>query len=245
MLSANDRALYDWQLDLPGFGEAGQAVLRSSTALVSRVGGLGGPVAQALAAAGIGRLVLAHAGDLRLDDLNRQILMRHEDVGSPRVESARRTLAAFNPAIAVDPVPENVSDENAAELVARADIVFGCAPLFEERLRMNRECVRQRKPLVDCAMFSTEGRVIPIVPGRTPCLACLHPEIPPHWKRRFPVLGAVSALIGEIGALEGIKLLTGLGEVCLNRMIYVDTARMELQKIEISRRPDCAVCGSL
>lgn len=244
-LSELDRSLYAWQLDLPGFGEAGQERLRASTALISRVGGLGGPLALSLAAAGIGRLVLAHAGNLRLDDLNRQILMRYEGVGRPRVESLAATLRAFNPRVEVEAIPENVGEANAADLVARADIVFGAAPLFEERFRLNRECVRQGKPLIDCAMYGMEGQVIPILPGRTPCLACLYPELPEHWKRRFPVLGAVSALAANIGALEGIKWLAGVGEVGFNRLHYFDAARMRFRSVEIRRDPACAVCGFL
>ncbi len=240
-----DRATYEWQLDVPGLGEAGQAKLRGATALISRAGGLGGPLAFSLAAAGIGKLVIAHAGDLRHDDLNRQILMRHEGIGKPRVESLRATLAAFNPHIEIEAIPENVSDENAARLVEKADIVFGAAPLFEERFALNRECVRQGKPLIDAAMFSLEGQVMTIVPGQTPCLACLYPEIPPHWKRRFPVIGAVSALAANIAAMEGIKLLAGFGEVALNRMIYFDTATMRFQQIRIQRNPDCAVCQTI
>ncbi len=239
-----DRSLYEWQLDVPGFGEAGQAKLRASTALISRAGGLGGPLAFSLAAAGIGKLVIAHAGDLRLDDLNRQILMRHDGVGRPRVESLVATLRAFNPHVEVEAVPENIGEANAAALVGKADIVFGAAPLFEERFLMNRECVRQGKPLIDCAMFNLEGQVLPIVPGRTPCLACLYPEVPEHWQRRFPVIGAVSALAANIGAMEGIKLLAGFGEVALNRMIYFDTATMRFHQIQVRRNPDCRVCQS-
>lgn len=240
-----DRSIYEWQLDVPGFGEVGQAKLRNATALISRAGGLGGPLAFSLAAAGIGKLVIAHAGDLRFDDLNRQILMRHEGIRKPRVESIRATLAAFNPHIEVEAVPENISDENVAELVGKADIVFGAAPLFEERFALNRECVLRGKPLIDAAMFNLEGQVTPIVPGQTPCLACLYPEIPPHWKRRFPVIGAVSALAANIAAMEGIKWLAGFGEVALNRMIYFDTATMRFQQIQIQRSPGCAVCSSL
>ncbi|MCB1234623.1 MAG: HesA/MoeB/ThiF family protein [Verrucomicrobiae bacterium] len=240
-----DRSIYEWQLDLPGFGEAGQERLRNATALVSRVGGLGGPLALSLAAAGIGKLVLAHAGDLRLDDLNRQILMRHDGVGKPRVESLKATLRAFNPHIEVEAIPENVAESNAASLVGRADIVFGAAPLFEERFLLNRECVRQRKPLIDCAMYGLEGQVIPIVPGETPCLACLYPEVPEHWRRRFPVMGAVSALAANIGAMEGLKLLAGFGEVNLNRLLYFDTAAMRFQTVKIRRDPGCSVCGEI
>lgn len=244
-LSDRDREIYEWQLDVPGMGEEGQVKLRNTTALVSRIGGLGGPLALSLAAAGIGKLILVHGGELRLDDLNRQILMRHDHLGKSRVDAAAETLKAFNPHVEVETVAENFNEGNAAELVGRADIVFDAAPLFEERFLMNRECVAQEKPLIDCAMFNLEGQVIPIVPGETACLACLYPEVPPHWKRRFPVIGAVSALIANIGAMEGIKLIAGLSGVNLHRLIYFDTAAMKLRKVTIVRNPDCEVCGKL
>ncbi len=244
-LSDRDREIYEWQLDVPGLGEEGQVKLRNTTALVSRIGGLGGPLALSLAAAGIGKLILVHGGEIRPDDLNRQILMRHDHLGKSRVAAAAETLRTFNPHVEVETVAENFSEGNAAELVARADIVFDAAPLFEERFLMNRECVAQGKPLIDCAMYNMEGQVIPIVPGETPCLACLYPEVPAHWKRRFPVIGAVSALIANIGAMEGIKLIAGLSGVNLHRLIYFDTAAMKLRKVKISRNPECKVCAKL
>ncbi len=243
-LTEQDRAFYEWQLDVPGFGEAGQEKLRSATALVSRIGGLGGPLAFSLAAAGIGKLILVHGGDLKPGDLNRQILMHHGALDSSRAEAAKETLLRFNPHIEVEVVAENFTEQNANGLVARADVVFDCAPLFEERFLMNRECVRQSKPLIDCAMYNLEGQVIPIVPGETGCLACLYPEVPPHWQRRFPVIGAVSALIANIGALEGIKLLSGMPGVNLNQMIYFDASTMQIRKITLKKNPECKVCGS-
>jgi len=242
-LSVEDAETYAWQLEMPGFGAAEQAVLRNATALVSRVGGLGGPVAQALAAAGIGKLVLAHGGNLREDDLNRQILMSRNWLGRSRVECARETLRRFNPRIAVEAVDSNVTPENAAELVGKADLVFDCAPLFEERLLMNAACVAQDTPLVDCAMFGWEGQVIPIVPGKTPCLACLYPETPPHWKRRFPVIGAVSAVIGNLGVIEGIKLLAGMEGSRAGCLVHIDTRTMGMRTVKLKRRVDCVVCG--
>lgn len=244
-LSDRDREIYEWQLDVEGFGEEGQEKLRSTTALISRIGGLGGPLAFSLAAAGIGKLVLVHGGELRPDDLNRQILMRHDHLGKLRVDAAAQTLRNFNPHVEVETVAENFNEENAAGLVAKADIVFDAAPLFEERFLMNRECVAQGKPLIDCAMYHMEGQVIPIVPGETACLSCLYPEVPPHWKRRFPVFGAVSALIANIGAMEGIKLIAGLSGVNLHRLIYFDTSAMKLSKVNIKRNPSCEVCGEL
>ena len=111
-----------------------------------------------LAAAGVGKLVLAHAGNLRLDDLNRQLLMTTDWIGKPRVESAVRRLRELNPHVEIETVAENVSEANAADLVSRCDLVVGAAPLFTERLLLNREAVRQGKPLVDCAMYDLEGR---------------------------------------------------------------------------------------
>ena len=243
MLSEEDRAVYDWQLDVPGLGEAGQEKLRKTTALVSRIGGLGGPVALALAAAGIGKLILVHAGNLRKDDLNRQILMRWEGLGKPRVRSAEQTLRAFNPGIEVEAHDENFNEENAQRLVKGADLVFSCAPLFEERFLMNRECVRQDKPMVDCAMYNLDGHVLPILPGKTPCLACMFPESPPHWKRRFPVIGAVSALVANLGVMEGLKLVANFGTSNLGKMMLIDADRSGISKIAVNRRHDCTVCA--
>ena len=244
-LTEEERATYAWQFDVPDFGEAGQRKLKGASALVSRVGGLGGPLAQELAAAGIGKLVLAHAGNLKHSDLNRQILMTHDGLGKPRVTTAKRRLQDLNPRLEVVAVPENINEDNAAALVEQVDIVFDAAPLFCERFLMNRECVRQRKPLIDCAMFSLEGQVTTILPGQTPCLACIYPEDPPAWERQFPVFGAVSALAACIGAVEGIKLIAGMEPALAGKMLYYDTRHMSFQSVPIARRPACPVCGHL
>lgn len=244
-LTSEDRAIYEWQMWLEEIGEEGQRRLRSATALVSRVGGLGGPVAQQLAAAGLGRIILAHGGTLKPGDLNRQILMHHAGLGQPRVHQAAARLREFNPSIEIIAVEQNVTAENAADLVAQADIVFDCAPLFQERFLLNRESVRQRKPMIECAMFAMEAQVTALIPGATPCLACLYPEPPPGWKRQFPVLGAVSALAGALGAIEGIKLLLGQSSALAGKLLYCDTRVMNFMTIPIQRRPDCPVCGGI
>lgn len=244
-LSDLDKAIYEWQLSVPGFGEAGQKILKNSTALISRCGGLGGPLAFQLAAAGFGKLILAHGGNLKYSDLNRQILMRYDGLGKPRTESIEQTLKTFNPNIEVKTVSSNINEENAAPLVSESDIIFDAAPLFEERFLLNREAVKQNKPLIDAAMYNMEGQVIPILPGKTPCLQCLYPEIPKHWKRQFPVIGALSALIANIAALEGIKHLTGLGDVQTNKMIHFNALTMSMTKINLSRRKDCQICSSI
>ena len=242
-LTDAERAVYEWQLDVPGFGEAGQKKLKDATVLVSRVGGLGSVVAYELAAAGIGRLILAHAGDINPSDLNRQLLMTHDALGTSRVQSAERRLKELNPRLVIDAVPENISAANAARLVGDADVVVDCAPLFEERFAMNREAVAQGKPLVECAMYELQAQITTVLPDKTPCLACLHPEAPPAWKRRFPVFGAVSGTVGCLGAMEAIKVLSGLGEPLAGRLLTMDLRDMQFRVMTIKRRSDCPVCG--
>ena len=242
-LSDDDRAVYEWQLWVSGFGEEGQKRLKNASVLISRVGGVGGTVAYHLAAAGVGRLVLAHAGNVRPDDLNRQLLMTYASVGSPRMDIAPARLRELNPFVEVEAVAENVTDANVERLVGKVDLVMGCAPLFSERLALNREAVRQGKPLVDCAMYELEGQVTTILPGRSPCLACLYPEAPPGWRREFPVFGAVAGVIGSLGAMEAIKVLSGLGAPLASVLLLCDLRDMTFRRMAIHRRASCAVCG--
>jgi molybdopterin/thiamine biosynthesis adenylyltransferase len=242
-LTDEERALYQWQLWVQGFGEAGQERLKGSSVLVSRIGGVGGTVALYLAAAGVGRLVLAHAGNLRADDLNRQLLMSHARLGQSRVEQAALRLRELNPRLVVESVAENISERNVDGLVCSVDSVAGCAPLFEERLLMNRAAVRANKPLVDCAMYEMDAQLITVLPGKTACLACLYPTVPAAWKREFPVIGAVAGVIASLGALELIKVLAGFGEPLVNRMLLAELGTMDFRKVEVRRNPDCPVCG--
>jgi len=243
-LTEEEKAVYEWQMWVPGFGEAGQRRLRNASVLVSRCGGVGGAAALELAAAGVGRLVLAHGGALKPSDLNRQVLMTADWLGKPRVECAARRLRELNPRLEVVAAAENIGERNAQGLVAQADLVVDCAPLFEERFLLNREAVRQGKPFVECAMYELEARLMTCLPGATPCLACVYPEKPPYWKRQFPVFGAVSGMVGCMGAMEAIKVLTGLGQPMAGRMLVCDLRTMRFQAVAVKRDPHCPVCGS-
>ncbi len=243
-LTDEERAVYEWQMWTPDFGEAGQERLKGASVLISRCGGLGSVVAYELAAAGVGRLVIAHAGNVKPSDLNRQLLMTHAGLGKSRVESAARRLRELNPRLEVVPVDENLNDDNAGRLVGEVDLVVDCAPLFEERFLMNREAVRQGKTMVECAMYELEANITTIWPGRTPCLSCLFPEPPPTWKREFPVFGAVSGSVGCMGAMEAIKVLAGFGDPLYGKLLTYDLRTMQFRELAIRRDPDCAVCGT-
>jgi molybdopterin/thiamine biosynthesis adenylyltransferase len=242
-LTEKERATYEWQMWVADFGEEGQRALKGASVLISRVGGVGGTAAYYLAAAGIGRLVLAHAGNVRTSDLNRQLLMTHEGLGQSRVESARRRLLELNPRLQIEAVEENVSEANVARLVSSVDLIVDAAPRFGERFLLNREAVRQRKPMVDPAMFEFELRLTSIVPGRTPCLACLYPADPPAWQREFPVFGAVAGAVGSLAAMEAIKLLAKVGEPLLGQMLIGSLRDMRFQTVKVQRNPACAVCA--
>lgn len=238
-----EREVYSWQMTVAGFGEEGQRRLKAATVMVSRVGGVGGLVAYELAAAGVGRLVLAHDGMLKPSDLNRQLLMRHNALSQARIDIAADSLIALNPRLEIVAVPENISEANATELVGRADVVVDCAPLFEERFAMNDACVRLAKPMVECAMYETEAHITSFKPGKTGCLRCLYPEKPDDWQRRFPVIGAVSGTVGCLGAMEAIKIIVGLGEPLFNRLLTCDLRAMSFNSVRLRPSVDCLVCG--
>lgn len=243
-LTDAERARYEWQMWTPEVGEEGQRKLKAASVLVSRIGGVGGSAAYYLAAAGIGKLVLAHAGNVRPGDLNRQLLMSTEWLDRPRVESAQQRLRALNPGVDVVTVNENLTEANATAIVAQVDIVVDAAPLFSERFAMNRAAVEKGSPLVECAMFDLDAQLTTIIPGETPCLRCLYPVDPPHWKREFPVFGAVAGMIGAMAAVEVIKLITGIGDPLKNTLLCVNLRNMEFRKLPVVRDPQCPVCGT-
>ena len=244
-LSDEERATYEWQIWVPDFGEQGQLRLKNASVLVTRCGGLGSVVAYELAAAGVGKLILAHGGKIKPSDLNRQLLMTHAGLGTSRVESARRRLLEFNPRLQIETLAENVNEKNAESLVAQADVVVDCAPLFEERLLLNREVMAQRKPMVDCAMYDMEAHLTTIIPGQTPCLRCLYPEPPHMWRREFPVFGAVSGMVACLGAMEAIKIIAQFGKTLAGKLATYDLRDMTCRTMAIQQDPNCPLCSNL
>lgn len=199
-----------------------------------------------LAAAGIGRMIILHGGDLAAPDLNRQVLMSADWIGRPRADKIRETLLRFNPAVDLTVIDENPGDHNLDRWVAEADVVCDCPPTFEERFALNRAAVRHRKPMVEAAMCGFEAYLTAFVPGSTPCLQCLFPEAPADWSAAgFPVLGAVSGTIACLAAIEAVKLLTGLGRPLAGQLLTLDTETHEYRKLRIRRVPDCPTCGRL
>jgi molybdopterin/thiamine biosynthesis adenylyltransferase len=244
-LTEIERRIYQWQMWVPGVGEIGQCKLKNASVMISRVGGVGGLVALQLAAAGIGKLVLAHAGQVQPSDLNRQLLVTDDWIGRPRIESIRRRLLQLNPRLDLVCVDQNVDSKNAESLLSQADLVVDCAPLFTERFAMNAAACRQGKPMIECAMYEMEAQLTTIIPGQTACLRCIQPEAPPNWTRQFPVFGAVAGSVACLAAVEAIKLICGLGSPLLGKLLSYDLLTMNFVQLQIQRRGDCDDCGHL
>jgi molybdopterin/thiamine biosynthesis adenylyltransferase len=242
-LTPEDRSRYEWQMWVPGVGEDGQRKLKAATVLISRVGGLGGLVALELAAAGVGRLILAHGGTLKPADLNRQLLQTTDHIGQPRIDSILRRLRDLNPSIILEGHPANITPDLADTLVPQADIIVDAAPLFQERLTLNDAAMRHRKSMVECAMHNLEASVTTFIPGRPGCLRCYVPEVPASWTRQFPVFGAVSGTAACLGAMEVIKLITGIGDPLAGRLLTIDHATARTRTISLPHRPDCPSCS--
>lgn len=244
MLTPVELERYSRQMMLPKFGEAAQQKLKSTTALVTGVGGLGGTAALYLAVAGIGRLILVRGGELRRDDMNRQVLMTDDWIGKPRVFKAKETLAQINPDVQIEAVFEYVTPENVNGLVHDADIALDCAHNFDERDLLNAACVRWDKPMVEAAMNGMEAYLTTIVPGQTGCLSCLFPEKPDWDRRGFGVLGAVSGTLACLAALEVVKQVTGFSSPLLGELLTMDLDQMEFAKRRTYHDPNCPVCSS-
>ncbi len=244
-LTHMERERYRRQLMLRGFTTDHQRWLRNSTALVAGVGGLGGTAALYLAAAGIGRLILVHAGNLTLSNMNRQVIMKQKAIGKSRVVQAKKTIQEMNPEVEIEAIDVRIRPDNVGMLVRTAQIALSARPNFDERRVLNRACIEKGIPMVEAAMNGMEGYLFNVLPPVTPCVHCVYPEDDPSWEEMgFPVMGAVSGMLGCMMALEAIKLLTGYGKPLLSEMLVFNTYDMDFRKVRIPRDEHCEICRS-
>ena len=244
MLTDDERERYSRQIGPGVLTPEGQDRLRQSSVLVTRAGGMGGPAALSLATAGVGRIVLAHSGRMITPDLNRQILGSEAVVGEPRAPHFAEYLRSMNRHIEVEPIEHEPDDREARQIADRVDAVLSCPPTFEERLRLSRAAVETDTPLIDAAQWGMMGTLVAVAPGQTACLRCVYPQ-EPKFEELFPVVGAISAAIGSLAALEAIKILSGCGQPAYGKMLMYDGFHGRPTQVELRRDPDCPVCGGL
>ena len=239
---------YSRHILLPELGVDAQQRFATARALIIGVGGLGNPVAQFLAAAGVGTLTLVDADSVDLTNLQRQILFDTHVVGAAKVDAAAQRLAAINPEVRIVRVPARVGDAELAPLAAEADIVVDCSDNFATRHAVNRACVTARKPLVSGAAIRFDGQVavFDLREAQSPCYHCLFPEHGDNEDMRCAVMGVFAPLVGIIGATqaaEALKLIAGIGESLNGRLLLLDSLAMEWRTVRLERDPACAVCG--
>ncbi len=243
-LTSTEIERYRRQVMIDGFGIDAQRKLKSATVLVAGVGGLGGTTALYLAVAGVGKLVLTHYGNLTLSNMNRQVLMQHDKIGTNRCKCAKEKLEAINPDLEILTFPERMDDLNTGRMLEGVDVAVSTRPNFEERRALNAACVSSNIPMVEAAMNGMEGYLTTFEAGRTPCLNCLYPEDPEWEELGFPVLGAVSGTVGTLAAIEVIKQITGYGKPLHSRLLLFNTIDMSFRTVNIYNEPRCSVCGT-
>jgi molybdopterin/thiamine biosynthesis adenylyltransferase len=241
-LTELDLVRYSRQIIFPAFGEEGQLKLRQAHVLIAGVGGLGSPCAIYLACAGIGRLTLVDSDSVELSNLNRQILHGEEDIGEPKVISAVGKLKKLNSTLELNPVAVRITAESLPALLSRADLVIDCLDAMETRFILNEGCVRAGKPFIHGGIDCMIGEITTIIPGQTPCLACIFPQ-DVEGKKPFPVFGCTAALVASLQVMEAIKLLSGFGDLLTGKMLYVSGETMACSTVLLQRNTECEICG--
>ena len=239
---------YKRNILLDGVGQQGQEKLLQARVLVVGSGGLGSPAAYYLAAAGVGHIGLVDGDRVDLSNLQRQILHSTNDLGHLKVESGRDKLTALNPDVTVTGFSDWLGENNCLDIIKRFDLVVDGTDNFATRFLINQACVQQRKPYIFGGVLGFTGQVMTILPGKGPCLACIFREMPPETApscSNIGVLGAVPGMIGAAEAAEAVKVILGIGEPLVGRLLTYDALSMGFYNIEIGRDPACPVCGSL
>ena len=246
-LSHDELRRYSRQLLLPDFGEEGQERLKAARVLLVGVGGLGSPLGLYLAAAGVGTLGLVDADVVDITNLHRQLLHGTNDVGRPKLDSAADRIRDVNPHVAIERHETLLDSANGLDIVSRYDIVADGTDNFPTRYLVNDACVLTGKPNVYGSVFRFEGQASVFAAPGGPCYRCLYPEPPPPGAvpscAEGGVLGILPGLVGVMQATEVIKLILGVGEPLIGRMVHFDTLSMEIRVNRLPRDPECPMCG--
>ncbi|MGM0564554.1 MAG: HesA/MoeB/ThiF family protein [Pseudomonadota bacterium] len=243
----NDRQKlrYSRHLLMPELGVQGQDILLESSVLVVGLGGLGSPAAMYLAAAGVGKLVLADGDRVELSNLQRQIAHATDDIGEGKAASAASTALAINPDIEVTVLAEQLDASRLTELVSEVDVVLDCTDNFPARFAINRACVAAGVPLVSAAAVRGEGQLAVFAPGG-PCYRCLYADesATEDTCAERGVLGPMLGVLGSWQALEAIKILADMGQSLSGRVARFDALAGEWRQSRLARDPACPVCGN-
>jgi len=247
VLSPEQKRRYHRHLLMPEVGERGQQKLLDSSVLLLGAGGLGSPAALYLAAAGVGRLGIVDFDVVDSSNLQRQIVHDESRVGELKVDSAKRTLQGLNPDVQVDAHAVRLASANVMDLMADYDVIVDGCDNFPTRYLVNDASVILGKPVVHGSIFRFEGQVSVFWPGHGPCYRCLYhqpppPELAPSCAEAG-VLGVLPGIIGSIQALEAMKLILGIGDPLVGKLLTFDALEMSFRNLKLRRDPDCPTCS--
>ncbi len=246
-MSAEQRDRYSRHTLLPEVGVEGQLKMLNAKVLLVGAGGLGAPTALYLAAAGIGTMGLVDDDVVDASNLQRQVIHNTERIGMPKTESARRTIEALNPDVNVVEHQGRLDASNIVEIIGDYDVIVDGADNFPTRYLLNDASVRLRKPVVSASILSFDGQISTFVPFEGPCYRCLYPTPPPP--ELAPscsangVLGAMAGTMGLLQANEVLKLVLGIGEPLIGRLLLFEALGTRFTELKVRRDPECPICG--
>jgi len=249
LLTPEQRRRYSRHLLIPEVGEAGQQALLDARVLIVGAGGLGSPAALYLAAAGVGTLGVIDADVVDESNLQRQVIHTVDRIGTPKVDSARQTIVALNPDVRVETHETRLTKANALDLLANYDVILDGSDNFATRYLLNDACVLLQKPNVHGSIFRFDGQATTFVPAdaASPCYRCLFPAPPPPELApscaEAGVLGLLPGVVGLIQATEVAKLILGIGDLLVGRLLTYDALSMTFRDLRLTRDPDCPMCG--
>ncbi len=246
-LSPEQRNRYQRHLLLPEVGEAGQQKLLDSKVLLLGAGGLGSPAALYLAAAGVGTIGIVDMDVVDESNLQRQILHNIDRIGERKVDSAKKSLVALNPDVNVVTHDVRLGADNVLDVIDGYDVIVDGTDNFPTRYLVNDASLLKRIPVVHGSIFRFEGQATVFAPHTGPCYRCLIPEPPPPELApscaEAGVLGVLPGIVGSIQAMEAIKVILGLGEPLVGRLLAYDALEESFRSFKVNRDPDCPACG--
>lgn len=247
-LSDQERIRYARHLNIPDFGEAGQQKLKEASVFIAGCGGLGSASSLYLAAAGVGRIGVVDSDLVELSNLQRQIIHSTEDIGNPKVQSARNRIEALNPGIDLQATQMYIEADNVDEIIKDYEIVIDATDNFDTRYVLNQACIKKGVPFIYGAIYQFSGQMSVFNLRQGPCFQCVFQNQPDEaHKNANRGVGVVSALPGAIGslqALETIKIITGIGNPMAGRLLIFDGLEMDFKEISINKNRYCPVCSS-
>ncbi len=238
---------YSRHILLQDVGVEGQEKLLNAKVLLVGAGGLGAPVALYLAAAGIGTIGIVDNDVVDLSNLQRQVVHFHNDIGTPKVDSARDTILAINPDITVKTYKTFLCAANIREIIREYDFVVEGTDNFPSKFLINDACVMEKIPFSHGGILRFDGQTMTVVPGKSSCYRCTFrtpppPDVVPTCSQAG-VLGAIAGMLGTIQATETLKYITGAGELLTDTLLSFDAKTMNFRKVRLKKRQDCPVCG--